>query len=197
MINGKSLSILLLAFFAISNVGWGLAYFNRDLYCAYQEGYLKIRTEYMNQLYAIIPVVNNRKATYMNGALIKSTYYKNIKKNNSLDMQHNWFIGTFSGNSPNYNNGTFNYSFYGLIDDMRIYNRALSLSEITALNNQGVPVSGTVSSMNTHTVTCLNTTTTQSVIIPASITTAYDCETNGLIVNPNDHLIITIDGNAQ
>ncbi len=48
-------------------------------------------------------------------------------------MNHNWFIGTFSGNNPHY--GSFNYSFYGLIDDLRIYNRALSNDEILALYN--------------------------------------------------------------
>jgi pimeloyl-ACP methyl ester carboxylesterase len=52
-------------------------------------------------------------------------------------MQHNWFIGTFSGNNPNYS--SFNYSFYGLIDELRIYNRALSDTEIKSLYQQGQP----------------------------------------------------------
>ncbi|GAB4542821.1 MAG: hypothetical protein Kow0063_35330 [Anaerolineae bacterium] len=71
--------------------------------------------------------------TYVDGRLITPTYYRDYKTDDLLAMNHRWYIGTFSGNNPHYNNGVFNYSFYGLIDELRIYNRALSSAEIEAL----------------------------------------------------------------
>jgi hypothetical protein len=73
----------------------------------------------------------------------------------------------------------------------------LTAAEITSIYNQGIPVNGTIKSMAAHTVTCQNVTTAQSVTIPASTATAYDCEAKGLKINPQDHITITIDGNAQ
>ncbi|MCP4350017.1 MAG: LamG domain-containing protein [Desulfobacterales bacterium] len=81
--------------------------------------------------------IDDTDYTYFDGEIIEPTYSINNKKNDLLDMQHYWFIGTYSGNNPNYNpikNG-FNYSFKGLIDDLRIYNRSLSESEIQELYN--------------------------------------------------------------
>jgi hypothetical protein len=49
----------------------------------------------------------------------------------TLDMQHTWNIGTFSGNNPYYK--YLNYNFYGMIDDIFIYKRALNDCEIEAL----------------------------------------------------------------
>lgn len=78
----------------------------------------------------------NADYTYIDGKLIQSTYSEyNSKQDISLDMQHNWFIGTAMGNNPNYS--SFNYSFYGLIDEARIYNRALTDTEIQELYKQG------------------------------------------------------------
>ncbi|RLG28126.1 hypothetical protein DRO03_10600, partial [Methanosarcinales archaeon] len=73
--------------------------------------------------------------TYIGGQLISATYSSrfNVKSNELLNMQHNWFIGTFSGNNPNYNRGVFNYGFYGIIDEVCIYNRALTADEIKTL----------------------------------------------------------------
>lgn len=72
--------------------------------------------------------------TYFDGELLPATYARNQPSDQPLNMAHNWFIGTFSGNNPYYRNGVFNYSFFGLIDDLRIYNRALSESEIQELH---------------------------------------------------------------
>jgi PKD repeat protein len=73
--------------------------------------------------------------TYIDGQLINSTYHNDIKRDDPLNMKHNWFIGSFSGNNPNYNaiKDGYNYSFFGLLDEMRIYNRALSEPEIKKL----------------------------------------------------------------
>ena len=75
--------------------------------------------------------------TYFDGQLLNSTYDRDVKRNVPFNLQHNWFIGTFSGNNPNCSSiiDGFNYSFVGLIDEMRIYNRALSEAEIKALYN--------------------------------------------------------------
>jgi hypothetical protein len=73
--------------------------------------------------------------TYVDGQLISNlTYYRtySYKSNEPLDMRHNWFVGTFSGNNPHYGSG-LNYSFHGVIDELRIYNYALSSTEIEAL----------------------------------------------------------------
>lgn len=79
----------------------------------------------------------DRDSTYFDGQAITASYYRNLKKNNALNMQHDWFIGTFSGNNPNYGQGGLNYSFYGIIDEVRIYNRALSGDEIDLLYHEG------------------------------------------------------------
>jgi hypothetical protein len=82
--------------------------------------------------------LGDKDYTYIDGQLINSTYVsgRDVKRDDLLNMQHTWFVGTFSGNNPNYNGGRFNYSFYGLIDDIRIYNRALSESAIKELYNE-------------------------------------------------------------
>lgn len=70
---------------------------------------------------------------YIDGELATPTYYRDYKSDTLLDMKHRWFVGTFCGNNPYYNGGAFNYSFYGLVDELRIYSRALSLAEIETL----------------------------------------------------------------
>jgi uncharacterized repeat protein (TIGR01451 family) len=75
----------------------------------------------------------NMDYTYIDGQLISANYIKDAKRDDLLNMQHNWFIGTYSGNNPNYNSGVFNYGFYGIIDEVKIYSRALTVDEITML----------------------------------------------------------------
>jgi hypothetical protein len=75
--------------------------------------------------------------TYVDGQLISSlTYYRNYgyKSNEPLNIGHNWFVGTFSGNNPHFESG-LNYSFHGVIDELRLYNYALSSPEIETLYN--------------------------------------------------------------
>lgn len=71
--------------------------------------------------------------TYINGKLIHPTYYRHSVSDQILNMQHKWFIGTFSGYNTNYNHSDYNYSYKGRLDDLRIYNRALGASEIEEL----------------------------------------------------------------
>lgn len=71
--------------------------------------------------------------TYLDGQLLPTTYSRNNKRDDRLNMNHPWFIGTFSGNNPHYGDGLFNYSYFGLLDELRIHNRALSEAEIQAM----------------------------------------------------------------
>ncbi len=71
--------------------------------------------------------------TYLDGQLLTTSYAAEVKRRDVLDMRHNWYIGAFNGNNPHYNDGVFNYSFHGLIDDFFIYDRALSAVEIQTL----------------------------------------------------------------
>jgi len=53
-----------------------------------------------------------------------------------LDMNHPWYIGTFSGNNPHYfQRNRITYNFKGLLDEMRIYNRAFSAGEVRNICN--------------------------------------------------------------
>ena len=64
-----------------------------------------------------------------------------------LDINHDWFIGTFSGNNPHYRKDNFNYSFKGCIDDLAIYNKAIEPKEVhdmfhykSSQNNRNVTI---------------------------------------------------------
>lgn len=87
--------------------------------------------------------------------------------------------------------------FQGALDELRIYDRLLSLAERKALFNRGIPVHGEVLSLGTHTVTCTNLKTGQSVTIPAAIKPNWDCEAAGLQVKPGQTVQVRINGKAQ
>ena len=70
---------------------------------------------------------------YVDGFLVET----GTVNSSLLNMQHYWFIGTFSGNNPNYNR--LNYNFYGIIDDMHFYNRAINACEVEALYSGNFP----------------------------------------------------------
>ena len=106
--------------------------YNENIYLA-QNTKINIKGKWHHHVFMRI---RDADYTYFDGQLINSTYYKDIKRDDPLNMKHDWFIGTFSGNNPNYGaiKDGYNYSFFGLLDEMRIYNRALSESEIKVLN---------------------------------------------------------------
>jgi hypothetical protein len=137
---------------------------------------------------SVIDRVKHTMSIYINGALssTQSDNYSSFNINTS-----NLRIG-FSEEGQSWET-----PFKGTLDEIRLYNRALTAANITALYNQGVSVNGTIKSMAAHSVTCQNVTTAQSITIAASTVTAYDCEARGLKINPQDHITITIDGNAQ
>lgn len=67
-------------------------------------------------------------STYIDAVLIGSTAYI---YNNPTSNQDSIFIG---------NNGAGDKAYHGLIDDVRIYNRALSLDDITAIHQLNTSV---------------------------------------------------------
>jgi hypothetical protein len=55
-----------------------------------------------------------------------------------IDLRHPWFIGAFSGYNPTYVTPEgCGYGFRGLIDDLRLYDRALNDAELRALFQAG------------------------------------------------------------
>jgi len=93
--------------------------------------------------------------TYFDGKFLLATYAQTFTTDTLLNMAHNWFVGTFSGNNPNYRpeGEYFNYSFLGLIDDLRIYNRALSEAEIQELFEMSSDCQHAVYDLTTREVT--------------------------------------------
>ena len=71
--------------------------------------------------------VDDKDYVYVDGVEIhhKETDW-NDERDDRLDIQHNWYIGTFGRNLDR-------YPFYDLIDELRIYNYALPDEEIQTL----------------------------------------------------------------
>jgi len=88
--------------------------------------------------------------------------------------------------------------FNGIIDEVRIYNRILSASEIKQLYYMDFEVEGTVTKMKSLGTICENLTTGESVTIPEKRNVKrWNCESAGLTIKTNDRLKITIKGNSQ
>lgn len=86
--------------------------------------------------------------------------------------------------------------FKGIIDELRVYNRALTATEVQALYYQGNPpsIEGTALWLTPHVVTCENTTQNTTVTIPETKTSAWNCEKAGLPVKSGDKIKVTIEG---
>jgi hypothetical protein len=72
--------------------------------------------------------------TYLDGKLLDSTYAKRVQRNDLLDLNHTWSIGTFAGNNGP-GSRQVNYSFKGSMDEIMVFNRALSADEVRQLFN--------------------------------------------------------------
>lgn len=86
--------------------------------------------------------------------------------------------------------------FQGILDDIRLYNRALTPDDIAELYNMSKPIAGTTTGLQQITVTCTNTKTKQTVTIPTQTATAWDCKKAGLKTAPGQTIHIGIDGNT-
>lgn len=99
--------------------------------------------------------------------------------------------------------GGFQHNFYGIIDEVEVFNRALSVAEIQAISNAASagkckerPVGGSVTGVTPSRVVCINVTRKQTVQIQDGAT-SWNCEAAGLIVNPGDKILQTVLGQAD
>jgi hypothetical protein len=135
---------------------------------------------------------NGTVIIYKNGVKIATTYDYNGTKNTQITKVTPSNAKLTVAYPFNTNNDTY---FKGQIDDLRIYNRVLSDSEISSLYD--VSINGTVKNLATHTVSCKNNNTGQIVNLPATTATTYNCESSGLNINTGDNVTITIKGNSK
>jgi hypothetical protein len=125
----------------------------------------------------------------------KISLYLNGKRVGGCDYQSELYSQTeplyFSSSYP----GAQEY-FKGIIDEVRIYNRALSSAEVQTLYYRDKPpiIKGTASWITPHTVTCENTTQSATVTIPETKSSVWDCEKSGLSVQSGDKVRVTIEG---
>jgi Concanavalin A-like lectin/glucanases superfamily len=86
--------------------------------------------------------------------------------------------------------------FHGALDEVRIYERALSKAEVRELFLATLPVSGVTLGLTQFAVTCTNHTTGQIIGIPKS-RARWDCESAGLLVAPEDDISVETRGSAR
>jgi hypothetical protein len=123
-----------------------------------------------NQWVLIVYTINNvgESKTYMNGSLLESYTGQNITSCNSLSSTLR-FGGPHWDDNPLY--------FQGKIDDIGIWNRALTDCEIKNLYNGGVPNSSqTQTALDTYTWPVNNQTYTQSGTYSDTLVNAAGCD---------------------
>lgn len=116
---------------AISGCGYSMTN-DQDIYFPMQ--WYASNSTYLNDwVHLVIMRSGNDTKMYVNNQLI--TRARGHQKNLPFVFDHPLYIGTFAGNNVYYYyyKSTLNFSFKGLIDDLRIYNRALSAQEINRL----------------------------------------------------------------
>lgn len=88
--------------------------------------------------------------------------------------------------------------FTGLIDNVRIYNRTLSDSDMSAIYLKDIAkkVSGSVLWSDSYTLTCTNVTQNVTKVFTRT-NQAWNCETLGVPVNPGDLVTISISANKN
>lgn len=135
----------------------------------------------------IIDRINHVMSIFLNGKKVAQVADSSNSFNNN---NHDLRIGSTEEADSSYS------PFKGILDDIRLYNRALTSKDIAELYNIGQPIAGVTTGMQQFAVTCTNTTTGQTVTIPSQSITAWDCKKAGLITNPNQQIHIGIDGNT-
>jgi len=129
---------------------------------------------------------NSQIKTYFNGVLVK-TYPMTGPITNSVEALRIAARGGY---------GEPTSFFNGMIDELRIYNRALSKAEVSALYRVSISIgSPTTYGFKKFEVVCSNNTTGKNVIM-SNRTSAWDCGKSGLVINPTDSISITINGKA-
>lgn len=123
---------------------------------------------------------------YADGVLIAADthFSQDFSDMNTQDL----FLGKFSDQW---------YPLNGVLDEVRVYNRALTKTDVALLYQQGGPLGGMLRRFGPHTVTCTNTSTRQSVTIPLTVAPKFNCEAAGLSFMPGQNVTITIDGKTR
>lgn len=87
-------------------------------------------------------------------------------------------------------------SYIGSVDDVRIYNRALSTTEIATLAGKTPLIKGNIKgyTSNGFSVACLNQTTGQTINLQSM---NFDCGSSGLTINSGDVINLSITGKAK
>lgn len=134
----------------------------------------------------IIDVAKSQKSVYLNGVLKGKKSISGGLVASSGEMRIGWTTETHSA-----------YSYFnGAMDEIRLYNRVLSATEIQQLYQLNQPISGVVKGFSNVSVTCENLTRGTSVSIPSAINT-WDCEKAGLSVMSGDTVKVTTQGKAR
>jgi hypothetical protein len=93
-------------------------------------------------------------------------------------------------------NGSRYKPFSGALDEVRLYNRVLSPTEVKELYESSFDLSGVTHGYTQFGVTCRNVTTGQQVTT-APTQLGWNCETAGLVSSPGDEIDIDISGTAH
>jgi len=140
--------------------------------------------------FTVAVVASTTKTTlYVNGKLIETVI--NTAPINFQDAPqylsfHQWYDG-----------GAGSSRFAGLIDDVKIYSRNISSSEVRQLYNATQPVSGIVKGLQSYSLTCTNTVTKEvKTLSIANSLDVWDCQKAGLTVKPNQKIEIKLLGNT-
>jgi len=130
--------------------------------------------------------INNNYKIYSNIKLTRSGIYPVKPAQNTRCLR----IG--ARNCPNV---PASY-FAGIIDEVQVYNRALSQAEIQGIYYTAYPpgVNGTAPWATPRTITCNNLSNGTSVTISLVKSSNWDCETSGLSINHGDTVSVTIQG---
>ncbi len=157
--------------FEATNVSWGCALYNSNkIGCWYQksnQAYNAVNLSFTNhnEWYSLIYVcdsINQIVKAYLNGNLIY----------NSIPVTHSGSPNAWQGHFLKIGIGISNEVFNGTIDDIAIYNRALTQAEITALYNGPTYTinasSGSNGSITPSGITTLNSTAKQRYTFTAN-----------------------------
>jgi hypothetical protein len=147
----------------------------------------KIPNYKANQWIHVVYIYSNSTHTakaFINGVLFKQTtnFTANFSNMNSSDL----YLGKA---------GDFWFPFNGALDEIRLYNRAISSDEVKSLYADTNIVKGVVTwAKPAYSVQCINNTTSKSVVIAQNTIANYDCEQAGLVIKSGDDVSVTIKG---